>query len=196
MQNNWNTIYESGKSYRLMNDLLLEKILAQANLDADAIVLDIGCGTGHLALKLAQRGFLVTGIDLSEVAIEKALQSKKEKTTFKVLDIESPTALDNLERYDLITCKLVYAFIKDRTAFLSRVTGLLKPGGVFALITPVLQPDIRNYSPRMLNISVDRVETEKLLKEAFTDFAVINQDYFDENGLEVTYLCSNNSAIK
>ena len=34
--------------------------------------LDIGCGTGDNAIWLAQQGFEVTGIDASEVAIQKA----------------------------------------------------------------------------------------------------------------------------
>ena len=32
-------------------------------------VLDVGCGTGHLAIALARRGYNVTGIDISRVAV-------------------------------------------------------------------------------------------------------------------------------
>jgi SAM-dependent methyltransferase len=35
-------------------------------------VLDLGCGTGELALELARRGHLVTGVDISAVAIGRA----------------------------------------------------------------------------------------------------------------------------
>ena len=35
-------------------------------------VLDLGCGTGALAVALARRGFDVTGVDVSAVAVEKA----------------------------------------------------------------------------------------------------------------------------
>lgn len=34
--------------------------------------LDIGCGTGHHSIWLAQQGFLVTGVDVSETALKKA----------------------------------------------------------------------------------------------------------------------------
>jgi len=37
-----------------------------------AAVLDVGCGTGSLALLLAEQGHRVTGVDLSPVMVERA----------------------------------------------------------------------------------------------------------------------------
>ncbi len=37
--------------------------------------LDIGCGTGHNSIWLAQQGFLVTGVDVSETAIQEAKEN-------------------------------------------------------------------------------------------------------------------------
>lgn len=39
--------------------------------------------------------------------------------------------------YGLITCKLVYAFIEDKPAFLKRVKRLLAPEGLFVVVTPL-----------------------------------------------------------
>jgi SAM-dependent methyltransferase len=41
-------------------------------LPKGASILDVGCGTGRHSVALAQRGFAVTGIDLSEPMLEKA----------------------------------------------------------------------------------------------------------------------------
>ena len=51
--------------------------------------LDIGCGTGDNSIWLAQKNFQVTGIDISEIAIEKAMEKAskaKVKCTFMVID--------------------------------------------------------------------------------------------------------------
>jgi methyl halide transferase len=51
--------------------------------------LDIGCGTGDNSIWLSQNGFQVTGVDISEVAIEKATEkasSENVKCTFIVID--------------------------------------------------------------------------------------------------------------
>jgi SAM-dependent methyltransferase len=37
--------------------------------------LDIGCGSGHNSIWLAQQGFLVTGVDVSETALQKAKEN-------------------------------------------------------------------------------------------------------------------------
>jgi len=40
-------------------------------------VLELGCGTGSNAIWLAQQGFDVTALDISEVALERARQAAK-----------------------------------------------------------------------------------------------------------------------
>jgi SAM-dependent methyltransferase len=51
--------------------------------------LDIGCGTGDNSIWLAQKNFIVTGIDTSKIAIEKAIEKASKanvKCTFTVID--------------------------------------------------------------------------------------------------------------
>jgi len=66
-------------------DLLLPE------LKKDEIVLDLGCGSGRDCLFLARRGFKTVGIDISDVAIEKArkrAKSEKLNVKFDVGNIE------------------------------------------------------------------------------------------------------------
>ncbi|HUU44401.1 MAG TPA: methyltransferase domain-containing protein [Acidobacteriota bacterium] len=47
-------------------------LIEQLKLPKGASILDVGCGTGRHSVALAQHGFAVTGIDLSDEMLEKA----------------------------------------------------------------------------------------------------------------------------
>ncbi len=47
-------------------------LIEQLKLPRGASILDMGCGTGRHSVALAERGFSVTGVDLSEHMLEKA----------------------------------------------------------------------------------------------------------------------------
>lgn len=67
-------------------------------------ILDLACGTGELSLRLADEGFEVTGVDLSEemlsVAQEKALAKGKQITFYQQNMIE----LSGHHEFDVILC--------------------------------------------------------------------------------------------
>jgi cyclopropane fatty-acyl-phospholipid synthase-like methyltransferase len=50
----------------------VEFLIEQLQLPKGASILDMGCGTGRHSVALAERGFAVTGVDLSEQMLEKA----------------------------------------------------------------------------------------------------------------------------
>lgn len=56
-------------------------------------VLDICCGTGRHALPLAQRGYLVTGLDLDAAALAEARRHASENATFIQGDMRDLSAL-------------------------------------------------------------------------------------------------------
>lgn len=97
-------------------------------------VLDLGSGTGECSIQLAQVGFEVTAVDLSEhmlsVAQDKAIQAK---LPIKFLQ-QDMRELDTGELYDVITIfcdSLNYVSdIEGVQATLSKVYQHLKPGGV------------------------------------------------------------------
>jgi 2-polyprenyl-3-methyl-5-hydroxy-6-metoxy-1,4-benzoquinol methylase len=189
----WNKQYESGRDYRVMNQLLLNDILASAKISTGGTVLDIGCGTGDLAVKLAQRGYFVTGIDLAESAINLANARSDEartsdKTNFLIGSVESESELSQVDdlQFNLITCKLVYAFIVDKKSFLNWIKRHLLPDGYLVIITPVLHEGI-NYSPRMTSISVSLKNLEADLAP-LGELKFIHKEYFELYGEERTVI--------
>ena len=67
----WNRRFHS-RAWPIVQRLLL------ARLPGGAAILDVGCGTGHLAAKLAAGGFRVTGIDTSGGMLARARRSAPE----------------------------------------------------------------------------------------------------------------------
>lgn len=59
------------------------KALSTALPPIGSKVLDVGCGTGEMSLLLAEMGYIVTGIDLSEKMVQKA-RSKAKVSKLKV----------------------------------------------------------------------------------------------------------------
>jgi len=49
----------------------------EINFDKSLKILDVGCGTGRHSIELSQRGYSVTGIDLSESQLERAREKAR-----------------------------------------------------------------------------------------------------------------------
>lgn len=100
-------------------------------------ILDLGCGRGRHSINLAQKGYQVTGIDLSQEAIktakEKAAGEGLDNVHFKVRDMRNPLP----QTFDAIVNLFTTFgyFMKDRenAAVLDSVITMLKPDGIFVL---------------------------------------------------------------
>ena len=83
---------DEGKSYKFMIDPLLKhqhkKVLR--HIDHNKKIIDVACGTGALALKLANQSTFITGIDMSESMIKMARSTQQkqgiENIKFMVMD--------------------------------------------------------------------------------------------------------------
>ena len=57
----------------------IDQLLTLANLPAGAAVLDLCCGIGRHSLELARRGFRVTGVDRTQIYLERAAAAAKQE---------------------------------------------------------------------------------------------------------------------
>jgi 2-polyprenyl-6-hydroxyphenyl methylase/3-demethylubiquinone-9 3-methyltransferase len=98
---------------------------------AGKTVLDIGCGGGILAESMARKGANVTGIDLSEKALnvadlhslESGVQVRYELISAEAMAAREPGA------YDVVTCMEMLEHVPDPAAVVHACATLVKPGG-------------------------------------------------------------------
>jgi len=114
------------------------------NLSNTGTVLDVGCGVGRISLFLAEKGYKVIGVDVSESLIIKARELSKKKDldiNFIITDgIELP--FDD-ETYDVIIGFKFLCYIPTsqlRHEYLKNLYRILKPGGIL-LLTQNIVPE-------------------------------------------------------
>jgi 2-polyprenyl-3-methyl-5-hydroxy-6-metoxy-1,4-benzoquinol methylase len=100
-------------------------------------ILDIGCGAGTLDFYLADKGNNVTGIDISQKAIESC---RKTADNLKIKNVEFKRVNFPKEavngKFDFIIFSEVIEHLADDKKALREIYKLLNPGGILFLTTP------------------------------------------------------------
>lgn len=106
---------------------------SRAYLSAEDDVLEIGCGTGTTALLLAASAGRITATDISSNMIEIGRKKAKDQQVDTVDFVHATLddgALDS-RSFDAVLAFNLLHLLPGLPAALSRINGLLKPGGVF-----------------------------------------------------------------
>jgi len=138
-------------------------------LAGDGPALELGVGTGRVALPLAATGVTVRGIDTSE----HMLQILRVKPGGEELPVE----LGDMAAFDMGTQRfpLIYAVFNtffslltqdEQVACFERVARHLEPGGAFVMQAFV--PDPARFDPRAQRISLESTDEEHLKVNAVT----------------------------
>jgi SAM-dependent methyltransferase len=98
------------------------------------------CNAGQDTLSLAQRGAVVTGVDISDTAIDFARRLSRESgipATFHRMDLydwlEQTAA--GTERFDVAFCSYgALCWLSDLSAWARGIAAILKPGGRFVMV--------------------------------------------------------------
>jgi SAM-dependent methyltransferase len=92
--------------------------------------LDLGCGQGRNAVWLTERGWHVTGVDFSDVALATA-RGAAPAADWVQADLREyrPQGV-----YDLVLYVFVQLVARDRKAVLERAAGVVAPGGTLLVV--------------------------------------------------------------
>lgn len=152
----WDGIARKYATDRIKDMPGYERTIARTRhfLSSSDTVLEVGCGTGTTALKLAPFVALIVGSDMSNemvaIAREKAIALSCQNAEFTVAAADRSPGSDG--SYDAVLAFNLLHLIADRPATLARIHRLLKPGGLFISKTPCLSemnPLIRVVVPLM-----------------------------------------------
>jgi 2-polyprenyl-6-hydroxyphenyl methylase/3-demethylubiquinone-9 3-methyltransferase len=113
-----------------INPLRLEWIDRHAGISGQRVP-DVGCGGGILSESMAQRGALVTGIDLSDKALGVArLHLLESGNSVDYQKISAEELADQAAgRFDMVTCMEMLEHVPNPASTIAACAALVKPGG-------------------------------------------------------------------
>jgi Methyltransferase domain len=128
-----------------------ERIFRRAGLSPGMRVLDLGCGTGDvsfLAAELVGPTGSVLGIDrdpgVLAVARQRADAMGSTTVSFEERSIED---LVTTQRFDAVIGRFVLVYQPDPASTLGHVCGLLRPGGIVAVLEPDMSVGVCSWPP-------------------------------------------------
>lgn len=99
----YDLIYREAVNYEGECDFV-ERVLKTCCKEKARKILDLGCGTGSHALIFAQRGYEVTGIDVSDVMIRRARKKARETNLRADFLVQDMRAIKLTEKFDCVIC--------------------------------------------------------------------------------------------
>jgi len=132
------------KSAEQLSDLI-KKIVGTGK-----VILDIGCGFGHLSYLMAKGGNSVKGIDINRIHIQEAMQRYANVKNLVFKETKGVKLIFPNNSFDFVLSTSVFEHLHpdDVDTHLSEVYRVLKIGGkyIFTAITPYVRGDIAVYS--------------------------------------------------
>jgi 2-polyprenyl-3-methyl-5-hydroxy-6-metoxy-1,4-benzoquinol methylase len=158
----WNSAYEGSPPWDIGRPQTNFVRLAEAG-KLQGRVLDVGCGTGEHVMLAASHGAEAMGVDVAELAIERARAKAQQRGISAMFEVGDVLHLDRVARqFDVITDSGVFHVFDDeeRLLYVNSVRSALRPGGMLYLMC---------FSDRQPGDWGPRRVSEAELRAAFVD---------------------------
>ncbi len=143
IHDSWENTYRGAGSERSF-ECCFDEIVSVLKQPAGSRALDIGCGICANSVRLARRGYNVTGADYSEAILEPARQNVAHQGLSDQISVQREDILAlsfPADEFDLVLCFGVLMHIPAAEQALDELVRVAKPGGY------VVFEEINRYSP-------------------------------------------------
>lgn len=158
----------------------LDLILQQIPISPPDSILDLACGKGRHAIYLAQKGFDVTGMDLSPANIQAAAQFSSELLRFEIKDMREHLGTGRFDAvFNMFTGFGYFETDEENFQVFKNIKESLKKGGYF-LFDYLNEPYVRNGKNFSNDFDIDGVNF-KTTKEFLGRWVVKHITITDNN---------------
>ncbi len=156
-----------------------QKFIESMQLDKSKSVLEIGIGTGRLAMKVAPLCQFLLGIDISFKTIQRASENLSSYCNIKLV-CDDFMSFEFAGRFDVIYSSLTFMHIRDKLSAIKKIASLLNEDGLFVLSIDKNKSEFIDMGTRKIRVYPDNparicnfiAEANLMLKDQFeTDHA-------------------------
>ena len=157
------------------------KFIDSMQLDKSKSALEIGIGTGRLAIKVAPKCKILYGIDISKKTIDRSAENLSMYQNINLIcDDFMSFAFE--EQFDVIYSSLTFMHIQDKLSAIQKIASLLTNNGLFVLSIDKNQSGYIEMGDRKIKIYPDNpndirsylsISKLKIINEFETDHAYV-----------------------
>jgi SAM-dependent methyltransferase len=165
--NHWNERYAG--TDRLFTDRPDETLVELASGLPPGRAIDVGAGEGRNSLWLARKGWSVTAIDVSEIALTRLADLARDEHLLIMTEVvDMNEFLERGERFDLVVIANMHAEPGERSKLFTQASNSLAPGGHLFLVGHHVS-SLGKAGPSQPK----RLYTEEMLKVAFPELELL-----------------------
>lgn len=134
VQRHWDERY--AEKDRIWSGRVNAQLAAAAEGLSPGRALDLGCGEGGDAVWLAEQGWDVVAVDVSETALARAADEARRRGVGDRIDFAHHDLSDSFPdgRFDLVSAQYLHSFVRlERPAILRKAAESLSPGGLLVI---------------------------------------------------------------
>ena len=142
-----------------------ERFIEALELTKNKKVLEIGIGTGRIAVKVAAFCMTLTGIDISPKTIERAKENLKEYKNISFICADF-SDYQFTGTFDVIYSSLTMMHFRDKKQVVTKIDTLLNKDGIFCLSIDKNQSEYIDMGTRKVRVYPDTLDNMKSLIKA------------------------------